>query len=106
MVLERAGVELARSCLGADERIIASIVEQRATVLVRAALRHHVDPGTDEIALAYIIGRDVDLDLLQRIEGDRCDVGTVAGFASQPERIVEVRSVHRHVVQEVVLTGE
>src|SRR2546430_8467801 len=49
--------------LRADERVITSTVEHRATEIVRAAPRHHVDPGPDEIALPHVIGRDVYLHL-------------------------------------------
>src|SRR5207247_5691358 len=93
VVFECARIERIRSCLGADGRVVAPVVEERATKLVRAALRHHVDPSSDEVALPDIVRRAVDLYLLERIRWVGGDFGRVARLATKPEGFVEFRAV-------------
>src|SRR5205807_6153823 len=106
VILEGSGLEFVRSGLRSDETVAPRIVECRAAEGIRAALGYHVDAGPDEIALPDIVRRDVDLHLLEGVQRDRGDTGTIARLATQAERIVEVRPIDRHVVQLVFLTGE
>ena len=104
MEVERPGVERQPLGFGADQAFVAPLVVHRAPEGVAAAPGDGVDAGADEVALAHVVRRDVDLHLLDRLERDRRDARAVAGRAAEPEGVVEVRPVDRDVVQPVVLT--
>src|SRR5439155_8618189 len=106
VILERARIEGVRARAGADEVVVARIVKHRTAELVGSALGDHVDAGAHEIALTHVVRRDVHLELLKGVQRNGSHAGTVTGLPRQPERVVEVRPVDRHVVESVVLTGE
>ena len=105
-VVEGPGVEGVRAGVGPHVIVVARVVEHRATELVGAALGDHVDAGTNEIPLPHVVGRNRDLHLLQRVERDRRHTRAVARLSGKTERVVEVGSVDRHVVQAVILPGK
>ncbi len=86
--------------------LVTEGVIQRSREFVGAAARHSVHAGANKVALTYVVGCNVDLHLLDRGHGDGRHVGPVARLAAQAERVVEVRTVHRDVVQTVVLAHE
>ncbi len=102
--LERRRVGVAH--LVAHEALVAHVGVGRAFEAVRAALGHDVDAGAGKLALAHVIGSDVDLDLLNRVERDRLRVGLPTDFAREAEDVVEDRAVDRDVVVEVVAPGD
>ena len=71
---------------------------------VGAALGDGVDAAAGEAALAHVVRRDHELDLLDGVEADRLRLGCAAGRAGgrQPEQVVVHRAVDLHVVVAVV----
>ena len=103
---ERAGIHRPALGFGTDEVFAAHPVIDRGVELVGAAAGDAVNRGPDEAALAHVERRDADLYLLERFEGDRGDVGALAGLRAETEGVVEVRTVDRDVVEAVVLPRE
>ena len=106
MILEGAGLEFVRASLRTHVVVASCVVKGRAAEAIRAALRHHIHARTHEVALPHVIRRNAHLHLLKRVDRNRRHAGPVTGLSRQTERIIEVGTVDRHVVQAVVLPGE
>src|SRR4030095_2443991 len=89
-----------------NETLFPKPVIERGAQLIRSTARNGVDRRSDEAALADVEWRDADLDLLDRLERNRRDVRALARRRSETEAVVEIRTIHRHVVQSVVLTAD
>src|SRR5206468_4918469 len=95
--VEGAGVEGQSLRLGADEALVAEPMVHRSGEMVRAASRHGIDSGADEVALTNIVRGDVHLHLLDALERYRCDTGAIAGLPSEAERVGEIRATDGHL---------
>ena len=75
----------------ADPVLVAAEEERGAAERVRAALGDGVDAAAREAALAHVVRRDDQLNLLDRVEADWLRFGSAArrtGRSGQPEQVV------------------
>src|SRR5262249_55034037 len=80
---EGARIELLPSGLRSHHALVAKLAVDAAAELIGPAAGDGIDAGSGEVPLANVIGRDVDLDLLDGGEGDRRYAGSVAGRVAQ-----------------------
>ena len=101
------GAELAVVGAVAHEVLVAREPVHRARELVAAAPGDGVHAPAREAALPHVVGRDQELDLLDRVQGDGLGVGLAAGGArgGDPEEVVVHRPVDLEVVVAVVAAG-
>ncbi len=105
-VAEGTGVVGVGFGFGAHQTLITGQAINRAGKFVGSALGDGVDAGAHKITLANVIGRDVDLQLFDGLQRDRCHAGAVAGLSCQTERVVEIGTVDGDVVHAVILARE
>src|SRR5579872_364047 len=74
--------------------------------LVGSLAGNGIDAGARETALPDVVRRDIDLDLIDGIEGYRLCVSLTAEGTGEAEGIIEIGAVNRDVVLAGVRAGE
>ena len=91
----------------AGEGVVAVKAEYRSIELIGPRFCDRVDAGAGKARLCYVIGGDIDLDLVDGVERYGLGVGLAAwGGGVEAEGVVEDGAVEREVVVLTVASGE
>lgn len=106
-MVERGHHQFAVRDAAAGEGVVAVESEYSPIEFIGPRFCYRVDAGAGEAGLCDVVGGDIDLDLVDGVEGDGLGVGLAAGGGGvQAEGVVEDGAVEREVIVLAVAPGE